>query len=111
MYYIKAKQTRFYKRSLQASLIRGFFDAEGGIAKDSKVRFYLYFCQKNKKVLLQIKRYLYDFGIQTGEIHNPSVRVDPDYWRFYVRAKSYRDFAEKIGSNHPEKIAILRKKI
>lgn len=102
---------RIISKQNKLDFIRGFFDAEGGIAKDPKVRFYLYFCQKNKKVLLQIKRYLCDFGITSGEIHNPSIRVDPDYWRFYIRAKSYHDFAKIVGSNHPEKFVILRKKI
>ena len=91
--------------------VRGFFDAEGGIAKDPKVRFYLYFCQKNKNSLEEIKRYLSELGIQSGVIHNPSKKVDPDYWRFYINAKSYSDFAKKISSNHPEKFAILRMKI
>ena len=27
--------------------IRGYFDAEGGVSRDPKVRYYLYFAQKN----------------------------------------------------------------
>lgn len=91
--------------------VRGFFDAEGGIARDPKVRFYLYFCQKDKKVLMKIKRYLSDLGIESGLIHNPSKRVDPDYWRFFVRVNSYKRFARMIGSSHPEKFVILQMKI
>ena len=101
---LKSKQNRI-------DFIRGFFDAEGGIAKEPKIRFYLYFCQKNKKVLLIIKKYLSDLGIKSGVIHNPSKKIDPDYWRFFVRAKSYKDFARIINSSHPEKFAILRMKI
>lgn len=91
--------------------IRGFFDAEGGIAKSPEVRFYLYFCQKNRQILSKIKEYLTDFGIKCGKIHNPSKRVDPNYWRFYIRSKSYKDFAKIVGSSHPEKLSILRMKI
>lgn len=101
---IKSKQDKI-------DFIKGFFDAEGGIARSPKVRFYLYFCQKNKYILQKIKEYLSDFGIATGQIHNPSKRVDPDYWRFYISNKSYADFAKIIGSNHPEKFPILRMKI
>ena len=91
--------------------IRGFFDAEGGIAKSSKVRFYLYFCQKNKIILKEIKKHLGSFGIESGVIHNPSKRVDPNYWRFFIRAKSYKKFAKVVSSSHPEKLPILRMKI
>lgn len=93
------------------SYIRGFFDAEGGIAKSKRVRFYLYFCQKDKKVLCKIKDYLTDFGIKSGKIHNPSKRVDPNYWRFYISANSYKKFSKLISSNHPDKYSILRMKI
>jgi intein-encoded DNA endonuclease-like protein len=101
---VKSKQDKL-------DYIRGFFDAEGGIAKDPEVRFYLYFCQKNKRSLIKIKGYLSEFMIESGVIHNPSKKVDPDYWRFFIRSKSYKDFASKISSNHPEKFAILRMKI
>ena len=64
--------------------IRGYFDSEGGIAKSPKVRFYLYFCQKNKNDLEQVRNYLTELGISCGVIHNPSKKVDPNYWRFYI---------------------------
>ena len=88
--------------------IRGYFDAEGGIAKSPKVRFYLYFAQKNLKDLAQVKTYLEELKIQCGKIHNPSKKADPNYFRFFVSARSYRDFAEKIGSWHPEKKTLLK---
>ena len=91
--------------------IRDYFDSEGGIAKSPKVRFYLYFCQKNKKDLEEVRNYLIELGISCGVIHNPSKRVDPNYWRFYIRAKSYIDFIRIIGSCHPEKSKLLRMKI
>lgn len=91
--------------------IRGYFDAEGGIAKSSSVRYYIYFCQKDENDLLEVKKYLSELGIETGVIHNPSKRVDPDYWRFFIRSNSYEKFAKIIGSNHPEKRKFVRMKI
>ncbi len=91
--------------------VRGYFDAEGGIAKSSHVRYYLYFAQKNKTDLLQVKQYLEELGIRCGMMHNPSKKVDPNYWRFFIQAKSYRDFATIVGSDHPKKRQYLRVKI
>lgn len=91
--------------------IRGYFDAEGGVAKSNKVRFYLSFSQKNKKDLSEVKNFLEENKIASGAIHNPSKRVDPDYWRFFIRAKSYLRFIKLIGSSHPEKSNLLRMKI
>ena len=105
------RDVKLRSRQNRIDFIRGFFDAEGGIAKEPKVRFYLYFCQKNKKILSKIKEYLSDLGIKSGVIHNPSKKIDPDYWRFFIRAKSYKDFATIISSSHPEKFTILRMKI
>lgn len=91
--------------------IRGYFDTEGGIAKQAHVRYYIYFAQKDYKDLAEAKGYLEELGIVCGQIHQPSKRVDPEYFRFYISAKSYRDFARIIGSWHPEKKSYLRMKI
>jgi len=91
--------------------IRGYFDTEGGIAKSNSVRYYIYFAQKDKKDLLQVKKYLEEFGISCGKLHNPSKQVDPDYWRFYVSVKSVYDFARIVNSAHPVKRKYLRMKI
>lgn len=91
--------------------IRGYFDAEGGIARDIKVRYYIYFAQKNLTDLQQIRDYLTELGIQCEIIHNPSKKADPDYWRFFISIKSYENFAQKIGSWHPIKCRFLRMKI
>lgn len=103
--------TKIQYRQNKIDYVRGYFDAEGGIAKSSRVRYYLYFAQKNKKDLMQVKRYLEELGITCGVVHNPSKRVDPSYWRFFISAKSYLDFAKIIGSDHPEKRCYLRMKI
>lgn len=105
------KDTFIESKQQKLDFVTGFFDAEGGIAKNPEVRFYLYFCQKNKKVLEDIKKYLSEFKIESGKIHNPSKKVDPDYWRFYIKAKSYKDFAKIIKLKHPDKKEILRMKI
>ena len=105
----RKNQTLFQTR--QRDYIRGYFDAEGGIAKSRSVRYYLYFAQKNQKDLLEVRSYLKELGIVCGQTHNPSSKVDPNYWRFYVRAQSYRDFAVLIGSSHPEKSRYVRLKI
>ena len=91
--------------------IRGYFDAEGGVSRNPKVRYYIYFAQKNRKDLEQVKVFLEELGISCGSISNPSKRVDPNYWRFFVVANSYEKFAQIIGSWHPVKSRFLRMKI
>ena len=98
-------------QSEKIEYIRGYFDAEGGIAKSPKVRYYIYFAQKNEADLYQLRNYLEELEIRCGIIHNPSKLVDPNYFRFFVKVKSYLDFAKKIGSNHPIKSQYLRVKI
>jgi hypothetical protein len=48
-------------------------------------------------------RILESWGIDCGRIHNPSRLVDPEYWRFYVRARSHKRFMTLVGSWHPRK--------
>ena len=91
--------------------IRGYFDTDGGITKHQKVRYYIYFAQKDREDLEEVKRYLEDLEIDCGVIHNPSKRVDPDYFRFYILAKSLDKFALTIGSFHPDKRKCFRMKI
>lgn len=105
------KNIKIKSRQEKIDYIRGYFDAEGGIARSPKVRFYLYFAQKDLEDLEEVKKYLEELGIMCGKTHNPSKKVDPNYWRFFIRAKSYKDFARIIGSNHPEKRRLLRMKI
>ena len=101
---VKSKQNKI-------DYIRGYFDAEGGISQSSKVRFYIYFCQKDKIDLEEVKNYLIELGVSCGVTHNPSKKVDPNYWRFFIRSKSYKYFAKIISSDHPEKIKLLEMKI
>lgn len=87
--------------------IRGYFDTEGSIPKKGKTRFYIYFAQKDKKDLKQVKKYLEEIGVHCGKIHNPT-KKDRSYWRFYVSSQSHRDFVKKVGSWHPRKCQLLR---
>ena len=91
--------------------IRGFFDAEGGIPRDEKARFYIQLVQNDREKLVKIKKLLNDLKIETGKIHNPSRSVDPDYWRMYVLAESQQSFLKKIGTWHPRKLRTLRKRM
>lgn len=90
--------------------IRGYFDAEGGTSRDESVRFYLQFTEKNINRLEKVKNLLEELGIECGKVHCPSSKVDPDYWRFYIRANSYDKFIAKIGSWHPRKEKIFLKR-
>lgn len=90
--------------------IQGFFDAEGGIPHTND-RFYIQLVQKNHRKMEQIKRLLKNLGIDCGEIHNPSKKVDPNYWRIFVFTKHHRKFAQIINSLHPVKIKIFRKRM
>ena len=95
----------------QIAYIRGYFDAEGGIPQRGDARFYVQFVQKNRRSLERVRRLLEGLEIACGQLHNPSVRVDPHYWRFFVRAQSHRGFIQTIGSWHPRKAALLHERM
>ena len=85
------------------SYVRGYFDADGGMPRDSSARLYLQLCQKSRPSLEEIVSILEYWNIECGRVHNPSVRVDPDYWRFFVRTRSQADFVRLVSSWHPMK--------
>jgi hypothetical protein len=87
--------------------LRGYFDSDGGIPRDPDARFYIQFVQKDRDDLMQAKQLLERLGISCGELHNPSARVDPNYWRFFVRARSHDRFVRTVGSWHPRKRGLL----
>lgn len=95
----------------KSAYVRGFFDAEGGIPHRNKAPFYIQLVQKNWQKIDRIKQILKELNIQVGKIHNPSYRVDPEYWRIFVLARSHRQFVSEIGSWHPRKIRILKKRM
>ena len=90
--------------------VRGFFDAEGGIPRTND-EFYIQLVQKNFRKMEILKKILVDLGIECGKIHNPSKRVDPHYWRFFVSRKSHKEFASIIGSWHPIKAKIFSQRM
>ena len=92
---------------LAAAFVRGYFDAEGGVPRDPQARFYVQFVQRDLLDLATVRESVMSLGIECGRLHNPSFRVDPEYWRFYVRAASAQMFIESVGSWHPRKRIIL----
>ena len=92
----------------QAAYIRGFFDAEGGVPQGLDAKFYIQLVQKDKSKIKKLVTMLSSLGIKTGKVHNPSAKIDPDYWRVFVSTNSHRDFAKIVGSWHPIKKEILR---
>lgn len=95
----------------RAAFARGYFDAEGGIPRDARARFYIQYVQKDRPDLEAVRRCLDELAIRCGRIHNPSVRVDPEYWRFYVLSKSHEDFIHRVASWHPRKRLLLEARI
>jgi hypothetical protein len=95
----------------RTAYVRGYFVAEGGLPQSPDARFYIQISQKDRVELEKVKAILETMIIHCGKVHNPSAAVDPNYWRFFVRAQSYQGFAQLIGSWHPRKEAILRRVI
>lgn len=93
-----------------AAFVRGYFDAEGGVPADARARFYIQFVQKNHADLTRTRDLLESLGVRCGRLHNPSVRQDPGYWRFYVRAASHELFIRAVGSWHPRKRTLLQER-
>lgn len=89
------------------AFIKGFFDAEGGVPHIKTAKFYIQLVQKDRPIIEELKMMLEQLGISTGTIHNPSVRVDPEYWRIFVSTRSHAAFMQIIGSWHPKKGEIL----
>jgi len=104
------KGTKVQTEKEKVDYLRGYFDTEGGIPKKPGARLYIYFAQKNRNDIEKVKRYLEEIGVRCGKIHNPT-KKDPNYWRFFVSSRSYKDFVEKVGSWHPRKRQLLRVKI
>jgi len=90
--------------------LRGFFDAEGGIPRNGK-RFYIQLTQKDYEKMRKIKDLLNSLDIRSGKLHNPSKRIDPNYWRIFISSDSHYRFASIIGSYHPIKNGIMRKRM
>jgi len=99
------------KEQERIAYIRGFFDAEGGIPRNQQSTFYIQLVQKDPVKIAKLKAMLTALNISSGLIHNPSVRVDPDYWRIFISTRSHRQFVKTIRSWHPRKCAMLRERM
>ncbi len=91
--------------------LRGFFDSEGGIPQKDSYKFYIQLTQKNKNKIVRLKKILTELKINSGKVHNPSARTDPNYWRIFVSVKSHYDFIKIVWSWHPVKQNILRRRV
>jgi hypothetical protein len=100
----KISQSQVRSKSEKIMYVRGYFDAEGGMPKKDTDFLYFQFCQKDIADLERVRSYLKELDIECGVIHNPSKRVDGDYWRFFVSRKSHGDFMRMIYSFHPRKM-------
>ena len=87
----------------KAAFVRGYFDAEGGIPRCAADRFYIQIVQRDRLDLGKVRHLLQELDIRCGRVHNPSIRVDPDCWRFYILASSHEGFIRRVGSWHPRK--------
>jgi hypothetical protein len=83
--------------------VRGYFDRDGGMPRDAMARLYLQLCQKDRGSLESVVRILESWTILCGRVHNPSVRVDPKYWRVFIRRCSQDSFMRLVSSWHPAK--------
>ncbi|MGH7234036.1 MAG: hypothetical protein ACREF7_01135, partial [Candidatus Saccharimonadales bacterium] len=79
--------------------------------KDQDARFYIQLVQKNRPKLVWIRKTLQEIGIECGAIHNPSKKVDPHYFRFYIATRSHNDFIVRVGSWHPRKSKIFLSRV
>lgn len=97
-----------FSQKEKIAYISGYFDSEGGVPYNNN-EFYIQFVQKNKPDLEKLRKYLEQSDIKCGIIHNPSSKVDANYWRFFISRKSHGKFCCLIRSRHPVKSKILSK--
>lgn len=88
--------------------VRGYFDADGGMPRRLDARpFQIQYTQKDRTELTKVRDILIGLGISCGKMHNPSVKIDADYWRFFISIPCNQLFARCIGSWHPRKEHLL----
>jgi len=104
---VLAERPKFSTTEERLAYARGYFDAEGGVPRSFTARFYIQLVQKDRRDIEELRTILVSQGIDCGRIHNPSRRVDPDLWRFYVLSSSHKAFATTVSSWHPRKRSLL----
>jgi len=88
--------------------VRGYFDAEGGMPRSLDAKpFQIQYVQKDRTELTKVRDILLGLGINCGKMHNPSAKIDADYWRFFISVPCNKVFARRIGSWHPRKEHLL----
>src|SRR5438132_9097005 len=88
--------------------VRGYFDAEGAVASPVASAPYLYFGQRNRLDLEELRGLLCGLKVTCGKIHNPSCQVDSDYWRFFVSRRSNRKVREASWIMAPKEGSMAR---
>jgi len=99
-------------QDVKKSYVKGFFDSEGGITKVDKKTFKpkdirIYFCQANKKCLVQLRSLIESENIKCGIISGPYFKKGYKYPVYGFRihgVKQVIKFYKSIGTEHPEKI-------
>src|SRR5256886_14593079 len=89
--------------------VRGYFDAEGSVASPRASNPYLYFGQKDRLDLEELRSFLGELNVRCGIIHNPSRRVDPENWRFFLLPHILSRFATGVGLWDPREAVGLRR--
>jgi len=97
--------------SMTFSYARGYFDADGGMPRVASARLYFQFVQKDRVDLNLLRDLLVSVGMGCGALHNPSRQADPNYWRFFISARSHIDFMKRVGSWHPVKASLMAKRL
>jgi hypothetical protein len=92
----------------KVAYVRGYFDADGGMPRrPDATPFQIQYTQKDRTELMIVRDILVGLGIRCGKLHNPSKKIDADYWRFFISIPCNKDFARHIGSWHPRKELLL----
>jgi intein/homing endonuclease len=85
-----------------AAFLRGYFDADGYVSGEKRE---IELTTASKEMMEQVRHALLRFGI-TCYTKRKTVD-DTEYYRVFIRGAFVEDFAEHIGSHHPEKSARL----
>ncbi len=100
--WVKVRTSPPVDRDLIVKFIRGFFDAEGTIARQDKRRVYIRMAQKDRALLEAVKAMLAVLGISTTEVFR-SDRYGT--YALQISSGDVRKFVEIVGTDHPLKHA------
>lgn len=89
---------------IKKNYLRGFWDADGGCPKHPEhSKLYMHFTQKDRSSLEDVKLFLDEIGINSGDIivSDKSRNINR---LVMTKKKSILKFIDTIGSAHPGKI-------